>query len=75
MERRSGVSFSQVFLQMITQQMRCGKSHLRCSRSYMYLSLGSIAVVFALGAISIWGPQYVVLSRKIQDDTSSSVLK
>lgn len=41
----------------------------------MFLSLGSIAVVFALGAIAVWGPQYVVLSRKIQDDTSSSVLK
>ena len=39
----------------------------------MLSTIGSIAVVFAVGAIAVWGPQYVFLSRKIQDDSSKSV--
>ena len=39
----------------------------------MLSTIGSVAVVFAVGAIAVWGPQYVFLSRKIQDDSSKSV--
>lgn len=33
---------------------------------------GSVGLIFVVGAIGVWGPQYVVLSRKVLLDYSQS---
>ena len=35
------------------------------SRSFMYSTTASVALVFVIGAVGVWGPQFVVLSRKV----------
>ena len=31
----------------------------------MYSTTASVALVFVIGAVGVWGPQYVVLSRRV----------
>lgn len=34
----------------------------------MFSTTASVALVFVIGAIGVWGPQFVVLSRKVISD-------
>ena len=34
----------------------------------MYSTTASVALVFVIGAVGVWGPQYVVLSRRVLFD-------
>lgn len=42
--------------------------YLLHNRSFMFSTTASVALVFVIGAIGVWGPQFVVLSRKVISD-------
>lgn len=44
--------------------------HQLFSKSFMYSTTASIALIFVIGAVGVWGPQFVVLSRKVLEDDS-----
>lgn len=40
------------------------------SRSFMYSTGASVALIFVIGAVGVWGPQFIYLSRKVNHDDS-----
>lgn len=46
--------------------------YLKHSRSFMLSTGASCALIFVIGAVGVWGPQFVFLSRKVINDSSNT---
>lgn len=44
------------------------------SKSFMLSTVASIGVVFAIGAIAVWGPYYVYLGQLMQEENANQTL-